>query len=370
MKNIKQTIEDYFFLADVQINGSRPWDIQVNNPDFYSRVLAGSSLALGESYMDGWWDCKSIDEFIHRILSINLNQIVINKSLIWNSLKARVLNMQSKSRAYIVGQHHYDIGNDLYKEMLGVTMAYSCGYWREAKNLDEAQIAKLDLSCRKLGLKPGMRVLDVGCGWGSFVKYAAEKYGVECVGITVSAEQQKLARENCAGLPVEIRMQDYRGLKEKFDRVISIGMFEHVGYKNYRDYFKIIRGCLKSNGLFLLHTIGGNKSTTSTDPWIDKYIFPNGMLPSAKQIAAAYEKIFVLEDWHSFGPDYDKTLMAWYNNFIASWDKIKNNYDERFFRMWSYYLLACAGGFRVRSNQLWQIVFSEKGVPGGYESVR
>lgn len=277
--------------------------------------------------------------------------------------------MQSKSRAYEVGKRHYDIGNDLYKAMLDKRMAYSCGYWRTAKTLEQAQEAKLDMACKKLGLKKGMRVLDIGCGWGSFVKYAAEKYGVKCVGITVSKEQVKFARDVCKGLPVEIRLQDYRNLNEKFDRIISIGMFEHVGYKNYRPYMKLVNNCLKPDGLFLLHTIGGNVSTSSTDPWINKYIFPNSMLPSAKQVASAYEKLFVLEDWHSFGDDYGKTLMSWFRNFKKNWWQIKDNYNGRFYRMWEYYLLACAGSFRSRRNQLWQIVFSKKGVKGGYHSI-
>lgn len=367
---MKRTIQDYLTLANIQINGNRPWDIQVHNPKLYARVLARGSLALGESYMDGWWDCEQLDEFINKVLKVKLDKKVKSRSLVWNILKAKVINMQSGSRAYEVGKRHYDIGNNLYKAMLDKRMTYSCGYWNKARTLDQAQEAKLDLSCKKLGLKKGMRVLDIGCGWGSFVKYAAEKYGVECVGITVSKEQVKFAREICKGLPIEIRLQDYRELKERFDRIISIGMFEHVGYKNYRTYMKVIHRCLKQNGLFLLHTIGGNQSVCSTEPWINKYIFPNSMLPSMKQITTAGEGLFILEDWHSFGVHYDKTLMAWYNNFTKNWDKIKSDYDQCFYRMWSYYLLSCAGSFRSRKNQLWQMVFSKKGVKGGYQSIR
>lgn len=367
---MKQTIQEYFALANVQINGNQPWDIQVHNPRFYTKLLAGGSLALGESYLDGWWDCKQLDEFINKVLRAKLEKRVRSKSLIWNALKAKVMNLQSKAKAHEIGKSHYDAGNDLYKVMLDKNMAYSCGYWNKAKTLDEAQEAKLDLSCKKLGLKKGMRVLDIGCGWGSFAKYAAEKYKVKVVGITVSKEQVKLARERCKGLLVEIKLQDYRKLNEKFDRIISIGMFEHVGYKNYRTYMKVVHRCLKPNGLFLLHTIGGNKSVNSTEPWINKYIFPNSMLPSTKQISKVAEGLFVLEDWHSFGADYDKTLMAWYQNFMKNWDKIKSDYDQRFYRMWKYYLLVCAGSFRSRKNQLWQIVFSKKGVKGGYQSIR
>ncbi|MDH7528362.1 MAG: cyclopropane fatty acyl phospholipid synthase, partial [Ignavibacteria bacterium] len=254
--------------------------------------------------------------------------------------------------------------------MLDKRMNYSCAYWKDATNLDEAQENKLELICKKLYLKPGMRVLDIGCGWGAFAKYAAEKYGVEVVGITVSKEQLKLAKELCDGLPVEIRLQDYREVNEKFDRIVSIGMFEHVGYKNYREYFKIAAKNLKDDGIFLLHTIGSNISTKSTDAWTHKYIFPNGMLPSLAQISKTVENLFVIEDVHNFGADYDKTLMAWYNNFKNNWHKLKDKYGERFYRMWEYFLLSCAGAFRARKNQLWQIVLSKKGILGGYSSIR
>jgi len=249
-------------------------------------------------------------------------------------------------------------------------LIYSCGYWKNATDLDQAQEDKLDLVCRKLALQPGMRVLDLGCGWGGAAKFAAERYGVEVVGITISNEQQKLAQQLCKGLPVDIRLEDYRLLNEKFDRIYSLGMFEHVGYKNYSKYFKVIKNNLKSDGLFLLHSIGCNESVTQTDPWISRYIFPNSMLPSAKQITDAAEGTLILEDWHNFGTDYDKTLIQWYNNFNANWTTIKKEYNQQFFRMWNYYLLSCAGSFRARKNQLWQCVFSYDGLSGGYHSVR
>ncbi len=371
MSDVKAKAQEILDLADVKINGDRDWDIQVKNPGFYSRVLAGGSLALGESYMDGWWECKKLDEFFYTVLKVKLNEYVkISFGMVWNLLKAKVINLQSKSRAFEVGEKHYDAGNDLYKAMLDKRMVYTCGYWAKARDLDQAQEAKLDLVCRKIGLKKGQRVLDIGCGWGSFAKFAAEKYGVKVVGITVSKEQVKLGRELCKGLPVEIRLQDYRDVNEKFDHIISLGMFEHVGYKNYREYMKVVRRCLKDGGLFLLQTIGGDTSARVVDPWIGKYIFPNGLLPSPSQISRAIEGFFVLEDWHGFGGDYDKTLMAWNKNFRKGWNKIKENYSERFYRMWNYYLLGCAGSFRARSNQLWQIVLSKNGVEGGYKSLR
>ena len=369
--NGKQTIQDIFDLADVRINGNRPWDIQVRNLSFHERVLAGGSLALGESYMDGWWDCEALDQFFYKIMDARLDKKVKkSKQVIWAILKAKITNAQSRSKAYEIGKRHYDIGNDIFSIMLDKGMNYSCGYWKKAGTLDKAQEAKLDLICRKMDLKPGMKVLDIGCGWGGFAKYAAEKYDVRVLGITVSREQVEFARKFCKGLPVEIELQDYRKLKEEFDRIISIGMFEHVGPRNYRTYMKVVHRYLTSDGLFLLHTIAGNSSVTSTDPWINKYIFPNSMLPSPKQITSAAEGVFVLEDWHSFGQYYDKTLMTWYGNFTKNWDKIKDTYDQRFYRMWTYYLLSCAGSFRSRRNQLWQIVFSKKGIQGGYQIIR
>ena len=358
-------------LADVKINGDRPWDIRVHNDNLYHRVFSHGSLGLGEAYMDGWWDAPVLDEFFYKILRAELDDKVSkNWRLALLFLKARLLNLQSKSRAFKIGEYHYDIGNELYSLMLGKTMAYSCGYWKNAGNLDDAQKAKLDLICKKLGLKSGMRVLDIGCGWGSFAKFAAEKYGVDVVGITVSRKQMELGRQRCRGLPVTIRLQDYRGLNETFDRIVSVGMIEHVGEKNYRTFMEIVYRSLKDQGLFLLHTIGGNVSTHSIDPWTGKYIFPNAVLPSIRQIAAATERLFVMEDWHNFGSDYDRTLMAWFDNFHSNWGKIKSNYDPRFYRMWKYYLLFCAGSFRARKNQLWQIVFSKKGVAGGYAFLR
>jgi len=211
-----------------------------------------------------------------------------------------------------------------------------------------------------------MRVLDIGCGWGGFAKYAAEKYGVSVHGITISREQKEYAEKFCRPHDIRIQLMDYRDLSDRYDRVISIGMFEHVGSKNYSDFFSVIHRCLEESGLVLLHTIAGNTSTCDVDPWMGKYIFPNSHLPSAKQITSSFEGLFVLEDWHSFGHYYDTTLMAWYRNFRANWSKLKDSYGERFYRMWSYFLLSSAGSFRARRNQLWQIVLSKNGVPGGY----
>ena len=367
----KRWVQKLLEHAGVQIDGERPFDIRVHNPDFYKRVIAGGSLAFGESYMDGWWDCDALDQSFERIMDARLDQKVRkSKAILWSGVKARLTYLQSSARALEIGEQHYDIGNDLFTIMLDKRMNYSCAFWQHAATLDAAQKDKLELICRKLKLEAGMRVLDIGCGWGAFAIYAAEKYGVEVTGISVSREQIELARRCCKDLPVCIELQDYREIQGIFDRIVSIGMFEHVGVSHYRNYMQVVHRCLKSGGLFLLHTIGGNRSVQSTDPWIAKYIFPNSMLPSAQQINAAAEGLFVMEDWHSFGPDYDLTLMAWYHNFTENWHRIQNAYTQRFYRMWTYYLLSCAGTFRARRNQLWQIVFSKNGLKGGYSSIR
>ncbi len=359
--------------AGITINGPNKGDIKVNNPALYKRVLGGGSLALGESYMDGWWDCDRLDQFFDKVLRAKLDQKVVNnKRLMLTLLAAKLINMQNKVRAWKTADH-YNTGNFLYQKMLGKSMTYSCGDWKKAKNLDQAQEDKLDLVCRKLHLKPGMKVLDIGCGWGSFAKHAATKYKVKVVGITISEEQAKFARESCKGLPVDIVVQDYRDTQGTFDRVVSIGMAEHVGYKNLRTYLQKVASVLKDDGLFLYHSIGALKGTLLTDAWIRKYIFPNASLPSMAQVGRASEGLLIIEDWHNFGQDYDTTLMEWHKNFVKHWPEIKKsgNYDDRFFRMWTYYLRTCAGMFRSRqNNMLYQGVFSKDGFPGRYEAVR
>lgn len=368
---LRNYVEKKLSTVDIQINGKRPWDIQVKDDRFFGRVVSQGSLGMGESYMDGWVDAEQLDESIARLMNSQIRKSY-NKVLhnFLSTASALILNKQSRQRALQVGKQHYDLSNHLFQCMLDKRMTYSCGYWKNAKNIDEAQEAKLELICQKIQLKPGMKVLDIGCGWGSFAKYAAEKYQVKVVGITISQQQLELAQQLCQGLPIELRFQDYRDIKERFDRVVSVGQMEHVGYKNYLTYMKIVHNALEDDGLFLLHTIGSNTSNYGGDPWIEKYIFPNGMLPSIAQLAKASENLFVMEDWHNFSADYDKTLMAWLKNFENHWEELKANYDQTFYRMWKYYLLACAGGFRARYLQLWQVVFSKNGVPGGYQSIR
>lgn len=356
--------------ADIVPNGSRPWDIQIHNPHAIERILSEGSLGLGESHVDGWWDCEQLDEMVCRALRARLDKSVAHPGLLISILKAKVINLQSVRRAWQVGRQHYDLGNDLFEAMLDPYMAYSCGYWRKAETLEQAQQDKLDLVCQKLQLKPGMTLLDIGCGWGSLMRFAAEHYGVQCTGLTVSKEQAHWGMNHCGNLPVKFEFTDYRLFnpegRQRFDRIASIGMFEHVGHKNYSTYFQMAKRSLKADGLMLLHTIGKNDPGRAIDPWIERYIFPNGALPSASELIQASEPWFILEDWHNFGADYDKTLMAWQDRFEKAWPRLQQHYDERFYRMWRYYLLVCAGTFRARDNQLWQLVLSPNGHTGGY----
>jgi cyclopropane-fatty-acyl-phospholipid synthase len=361
--------------ADIRLDGARSWDLVVHDRRFYREVLGRGSLGLGEGYMDGLWDVRALDQALYRMLAACLEQRVAGVLRWLVTLRARLQNLQSRRRSREVGKRHYDLGNDLYRAMLGPRMIYSCAYWHApgrapATDLDAAQEAKLDLVCRKLMLRPGERVLDIGCGWGGALKYAAERYGVHGVGITISQEQAEWARRECAGLPIEIRMQDYRDLDGPFDKAWSLGMLEHVGERNYARYIDTARRCIRDDGLFLLHSIGNDESVHTTDPWIARYIFPNSMLPSPVQLTAAIEGRFVIEDWHNFGADYDLTLQAWRENVEAAWPRLSANYDERFHRMWRFYLAASMALFRCRRAQLWQLVLSPRGVAGGYVAPR
>ncbi|MBS4168537.1 cyclopropane fatty acyl phospholipid synthase [Parachlamydia sp. AcF125] len=368
----KHTIQNLAALADIQINGTRPWDIRIHNEEFYHRIWRDGSLGFGEAYVEKIWDCEALDICFSKLLGANLDQQFAKSGImLWDTIRAKLFNLQTKKKSLEVIDKHYQIGNDLYQNMLDPTLTYSCGYWEHARTLEEAQKAKYNLICKKLHLLPGMKVLDIGCGWGGFAKFAAENYGVQVTGITLSDNQADYARSVTKGLPVEIKMQDYRDMKQEiYDRILEIGMFEHVGEKNYREFMEVVYRHLAPKGLFLLHTIGANVTATLADPWISTYIFPNGHLPSIAQIGKSIEGLFVMEDLHNLGQDYDKTLMAWYGNFVKNWDKLSKKYGEKFYRLWSYYLLSCAGSFRARSLQLWQVVLSKEGMIDKYVSIR
>ena len=356
--------------AGIPLNSSEPWSIQVHNDKLWDRAISQRQLGFAESYMEGWWDCEKLDLMLVKLLSVNpLQHLKPSPLLTLHVASSYLRNNQSKNRAIENAKHHYNIGNDLYVRMLDEEMVYSCAYWANASTLGQAQMAKFDLICRKLELKPGMRLLDIGSGWGGFLRYAVENYGVEATGISPADNQINLAREKSEGLGITFIQQDYRDLKGQFDRIVSIGMLEHVGPKNYKTFFQKCDDLLVADGRMLHHMISSNLTKQVTDPFFDRYIFPGGTLPSLAQIAAAVENIFVIEDIHSFGPDYDRTLMEWHKNISTKWEEIPQ-YDQRFQRMWNYYLLSCAAGFRAGNMQLLQCVFQRVGQRLTYVAAR
>ena len=368
----RHTIENLFALADVHFDGARERDIQVHNERLFRRILTDGSLGFGEAYMDGDWDCASLDQLFDRVISARLSdRLGMTLPLAMLMLATRISNRQSVARAWKVAEVHYDLPTDIHEVTYDKRLTGSCAYWKDADTLDQAQENKLDLICRKIGLKAGHDVFDIGCGWGSFLGFAAEKYGARCTGVTVSKEQVAYVKRRYGSLPVEPLLMDYRTYRgPQVDRLVSVGMFEHVGSRNYRAYFECARRLLKDDGFFLLHTIWENERHPVIDAWQDKYIFPNGDLPSLGEITSAVEGLFVVEDVHNFGPDYDKTLMAWNANFQAQRATMAARHGDRFCRMWEYYLLQNAAAFRCRHISVGQLILTPRGVRGGYKALR
>lgn len=373
--NVRSTLEGALKDAGIVINGPAPYDIRIKDDRVFRRAALEGFPGFVEAHLDGWWECEAIDQLYDRCLRADLPpKLWFNLPTIRRYALEKIFNLQSARGAFRNAKAHYNLGNDLFEAMLDSRMTYSCGYWEEAEDLEEAQEAKLELICRKLELEPGMRVLDIGCGWGSFASYAAEEYECEVTGITVSDEQVEYARTRCEGLPVRILLQDYRSIDERFDRIVSIGMFEHVGQKNHRTFMRTVHRCLEPEGLCLLHFFATQRpwpNLRDTEAlWVLRNIFPGLVVPTLGQVGAATDGLFVIEDLHNFGTYYDPTLMAWHGNFISNWPSLKEKYGERFRRMWEHYLLSCAGVFRSRKYQVWQLVLSPRGVAGGYKSVR
>lgn len=357
---------DLFAKADVTLNGNRSWDLQVVDPRSYDRMIRDGTIGFGEAFMEGWLDCERVDLLTERIYRARLTEQIKVRSAVPEILKVRLNPLGSRSRSFEIGERHYDTGNDVFELMLDKFMTYSCGYWNRANTLEEAQRDKLELICRKLQLERGMRVLDIGIGWGSFARYAAVHKGVEVVGLTVSKRQIELGSRLCTGLPIEFRYLDYRAVNEKFDRIVSVGMFEHVGRRYHADFFAACERCLKPGGLMLLHTVGFLKEDPA-NAWFDKYILPGVEFPTAGNVVGSIGSGLILENLHRWeGVHYERTLMAWFERFHTGWDQLRQKYSDRFYRMWKLYLQGCAGGFRTQPMWVWQFVFSKERVPGGY----
>jgi cyclopropane-fatty-acyl-phospholipid synthase len=360
MSRAQNLLSDLLAVADIHVNGPRPWDIAVHDDRFFGRVLASGTLGFGESYMGGWWDCDALDEMCCRAIQAHLDQrFAFRLPNLLAVVSALLMNQQTIRRSRKVGRIHYDLSNDLFEAMLDPYMQYSCALFDEGDDLAAAQIRKLEWICQRLRLRPGLRLLDIGCGWGGLARYAAGQYGCQVVGMTISREQFAYAQRWCRGLDIEIQLRDYREIAGQFDRVVSVGMVEHVGHKNYRTYFRAAADSLGEDGLFLCQGICNNSSHLHADPWIKRYIFPNSMLPSAARLARAAEGAFVLKDIRNIGANYGPTLLAWNENFQRAWPRFADRYGEQFRRMWRFYLLSCAGAFRARSLQVFSLLFSK-----------
>jgi len=367
----KKIVTNLFSQAGIKLDGSNPWDIQLNNDRFYTSTLRGS-LGFGESYMKGDWDVDSMDALFRRIIRMNITEsplVLFNRLFL--DIKSRLTNLQTRIGSLAIAETHYDLDHRLYELFLGPYNQYTCCFFNKAKTLEEAEVEKLEMICDKLDLREGDRVLDIGCGWGGFAKYAAETRGCRVTGISISKEQIAYSRRYTEGLPVDIINCDYRDLPERidasyFDKAVIIGMIEHVGYKNYRKLVNIVHRLIKDDGMFLLHTIGNSRRTTIVDPWIEKYIFRNSMAPAMSQLANAFEGLFVVQDWENYGHYYAPTLAAWQHNFETNWRQIEaieteHRFDEKFRRMFNYYFLSCKAGFETDHINLWHIVMSKEG---------
>jgi cyclopropane-fatty-acyl-phospholipid synthase len=355
--------------SGVRIDGGRPWDIRVHRDRLYRRALRGS-LGIGEAYIDGDWDCDALDELFRRVLSSSAQKKpLIRAARAFKALQSRFSNLQTPRRSRAVAEEHYDIDHRMYALFLGPWNQYTCCFFDGTDDLEQAEVSKLEMLCDKLELKPGDRLLDIGCGWGGFAKYAASTRGCEVTGISLSEEQIRFAVEYTRGLPVAIRKLDYRALPGSglapFDKISIVGMLEHVGYKNYATIMAVVHQMLKPDGLLLLHTISNCEKTTVVDPWIERYIFRNSMAPAMGQLADAAEGRFVVEDWENYGHYYVPTLQAWHDRFNANWDRIralptKRPFDERFRRLWNYYLMSSKAAFEVEQLHLWQLVMTRR----------
>lgn len=348
--------------------------LQVVDKSAWYDIITKQNLGIAESYMHGKVEIDLVPffttllngtaigtrrketSFVHVIDALNAPM----------QLSARLFNQQTRERSTRVTKQHYDAGNDLYEVMLGPSMSYTCAYWRNANNLDEAQTAKFDLVRRKLELRPGMKVVDLGMGWGTAAAYMHQHGNVDVTGVSLSEEQVKWAQAHLVKPGLRFIFSDYRDHCDDpeyagaYDRVYSIGMLEHVGFHNHWSFFKCIKKLLKPDGLAVVHTIGEPDPVPVMDPFLDTYIFPGAVIPALSGLTSAFENDFILEDFQNFGHDYSKTLAAWHINAQKFFEKNPGAYSQEFQRMWNYYLKICEVLFDLRINQLWHFVLSPR----------
>lgn len=368
-KNADKNSREFWIISnllekmDIQVGGNRAWDIQIHSPDFARRVMTMGGLGLGDSYIEGDWDANSVDSFINHILRARLDKEIKSFGMSISSLKSRFHSLAKGQKPWKFQDVLRNLPNEFFEAILGTNMSFTSGYWAAgAKTLEEAQQARRDMTCKKLNLKQGMRLLDAGSGWGGFSAFAAEHYGVECVCISSFKGQHEWASQHYAHLPIEFVQNESLMLDGMFDCIVSIDRFEHLPQKNYRVYLEMGDRILEEDGLLLLQSTGKNERRLNGKHWFDTHILQNNSLPTIAQIAGATNGLFVMEDMHNFGSDYDKTLMAWYQNFEAAWPALQKQYkfDEKLYRTWKYYLLSSAGAYRANDLQQWQCIFSKQ----------
>jgi cyclopropane-fatty-acyl-phospholipid synthase len=360
MNVYKKAVERILSTVDVRIGGSRPFDMQVHSDLFYKRVLLEGSVGLGESYMDGLWDCADLEELVFRFVESGIERrFRLLPGFVTMNALGHLVNRQPRSLGERTSRH-YNTDNDLFASFLGKYKNYSCAFYEEGDDLDTAQLKKMDLICDELCLRPGENVLDIGGGWGEIAKHMASR-GCRITSINIADEQMRAAREHCKGASVDVVKCDYRDVAGTFDKIAIIAMMSHVGHKNHRPLFETVHRHLAPDGLVFVDTVGSAVSLQNGNPWIDKYIFPGIVFPSIQQISRAVEGLFVIEAVRNFGASYVKTLRAWNANLRRAWPRLSHRHDERTRRMFEFFFLTVAGFFRARDFQNWYVVLSPEG---------
>ena len=371
--------DDGFLIIDANLNkhliGSpkkeNPITLRILDKNLHYKLLLLPDLYFGEAYTDGSLIIENgtLTEFLELVLKnigrreINSYNAVINK-IIGTYRFLTNFNLKKKSKSNVV--HHYDISENLYDLFLDSKRQYSCAYFKSDNDtLEEAQNNKIDHIIKKLNLKPNQKVLDIGSGWGSLAIEIAKKSQCEVVGITLSENQYKYsieqAKANGLENQVQFRLIDYRDLNEKFDRIVSVGMFEHVGRKFYSTYFNTISKLLNDDGVSLIHTIGSNNPPNEPHPWITKYIFPGGYTPSLSEVAKPIEKSgLILSDLEVWRMHYSHTLRHWKERFFGKREQVLEMFDEKHFRMWEFYLAGCEMAFKWRDQVVFQLQLIKK----------
>ncbi len=344
--------------------------MRLTDPKLYRTLVFNSELAAGEAYMDGTLRFEEGSTLRDFLTLFSINRLSLGSYPIQKALRAIKMRFRKRQQSNVKGEaqrnvaHHYDLGNDFYKLFLDEHMLYSCAYFREPQEtLEQAQRNKLRLLAAKLCLRPGMKVLDIGCGWGDLALYLAQLEDVEVLGVTLSKEQQALATQRAkdAGLEGRVRfeLRDYREVDEFFDRIVSVGMFEHVGVHHYDEFFKKVNALMPDDGLAVLHSIGHMSPPGMASAWLRKYIFPGAYSPALSEVFEVVEKNSLwVTDLEFLRIHYATTLKHWGDRFEKNRDKVIEMYDERFARMWEFYLISAEMMFRTGSQLVFHMQLS------------